>query len=67
VIPEQDQAYTSISIRQHESLYEEAHDMVTLANSDVEALIEGKLDAEGILSGHVRPLTCEEIEEDMRT
>lgn len=65
VIPEQDQTYIGTRICRYESLCEEAHDMVTQAKANVEALIEGKLDTEGILSGRVRPPTWEEVAKQM--
>jgi hypothetical protein len=58
-----DQAYVGERIVRHQVLNELAVDLVNEARADVEALIEGTLDVQGILSGTVKAPTADDIPE----
>ncbi|MEU6621367.1 hypothetical protein ABZ926_11405 [Streptomyces litmocidini] len=58
-----DQAYVGERIVRHQVLNELAVDLVNEAKADVEALIEGTLDVQAILSGKVKAPTAGDIPE----
>ncbi len=53
-------------IASHHSLMTKAQYLVADAKSDVEALIEGTLDTNAILSGKLKPPTWEDIEKELK-
>jgi hypothetical protein len=61
VVEETDQLGESMKRRQ--LLAKEASRLITEAKTDVEALIEGTLDIDAILSGKVKPPTWETVTE----
>lgn len=58
-----DQAYVGERIVRHQALNEVAVGFVNGAKADVEALIEGTLDVDGILGGKLRAPTADDIPE----
>jgi hypothetical protein len=46
-------------------LKEKANHLITEAKTNVEALIEGRLDVEGINAGQVQPPSWEEVEREL--
>lgn len=52
-------------VRKFMQLTEQAKDIISEAKSDVEKLIEGKLDTEGILSGRIKAPTWDGIEAEL--
>jgi type I restriction enzyme S subunit len=62
IIPTEQQQTIDTSIRQVFALRNRATQLVREAKADVEALIEGRLDVEGIVAGQVQPPTWEDVE-----
>ena len=56
-----DQKFIGARVIKYEQLNEMAINLVDEAKADVEALIEGTLDTEGILAGRVKPPGAEEV------
>lgn len=48
-------------LRNHDLLIDRANTLIKEAKSDVEKLIEGKLDTKGIISGRIKGPTWEDI------
>jgi restriction endonuclease S subunit len=53
------------SVRKFMFLKEKANHLITEAKTNVEALIEGRLDVEGINAGQVQPPSWEEVEREL--
>ena len=62
MIAREDQAIIERNVRWAFQLRHQASQLVSEAKADVEALIEGRLDVDGIMAGRVRPPTWEELE-----
>jgi len=61
VLEKADQDYIGSRVTDYERLNDRAAVLVREAKADVEALIEGQLDVDGIVAGQLRPPTWEEI------
>jgi type I restriction enzyme S subunit len=55
----------STLIEKHHHLMQRAHDLSKETKTDVEALIEGKLDTDAIMSGKLKAPTWEDIEKEL--
>jgi len=62
VIPLEIQEQIDRALREASQLIIKSRGLVREAKADVEALIEGWLDVEGIVAGRVQPLTWEDVE-----
>jgi len=62
IIPLETQKQIDRALREASQFITKARKLVHEAKTDVEALIEGRLDVEGIVAGRVRPPTWEDIE-----
>jgi type I restriction enzyme S subunit len=62
ILDSETQEEIEVSTRSYERLLSKSADLIREAQADVEALIEGRLNVEGIVAGRVQPPTWEDVE-----